>query len=124
MLRSTTIVALLIATLASTARADVNKFATSGAYLETGATSSQALAIKGKFNTRTDRLRARIACDPGCPLRGRLKARCHVGEGFFYLCEGKIRRKCEVSGTLYQRGFEGIFACRDGTSGAWLFGSP
>jgi len=123
MFRTIAVTAVLAAALTGAARADVNKFDTRGRYLETGAASSEDLTIKGKFNTKSDKLRGKVKCDKGCPVRGRLKAICEIGDGFYFVCQGKIGRKCQVDGILYQQGFEGSYTCGDRT-GAWLFGNP
>jgi len=112
----------LLAGVAGAAHADVNKFQTSGFFLESGA-PGDLLTAKGSFNTGSDVLKIRIKCAKGCALRGRAKLECTVGEGFYFDCVGRIRRKCEVSGRLYQQGFEGTFTCGDRT-GMWSFGTP
>lgn len=123
MFRTIAVTVVLTAALVGPARADVNKFNTDGRYLESGASSSEALTVKGKFNTRSDKLKGKVKCDKGCPIRGRLNAACEVGEGFYFVCQGKIGRKCRVDGILYQHGFEGSYTCGDRT-GLWLFGNP
>ena len=52
-----------------------------------------------------------------------MKATCHVGEGFYFNCSGAIRKKCQIEGTLYQRGFEGTYTCGDRT-GQFVYGNP
>jgi hypothetical protein len=116
--------AALAAALATGARADVNKFSTGGLWADAGATSSEVLSVKGKFNTGSDVLKGRIKCGPDCPIRGRLKASCELGEGFYFVCTGSVRgKRCQVSGYLYQHGFEGTYACGERT-GLWMFGNP
>lgn len=109
--------------LAGAARADVNKFVTTGAHLEAGTADTIPLLVKGSFNTRSDKLRAKIKCEKGCPIRGRMKATCHLGDGFYFNCTGAIRTKCQVEGVLYQHGFEGTYTCGART-GQFTYGNP
>jgi hypothetical protein len=122
MSRSILLSVAVLAALAAPARADVNKFQTTGFFLESGA-PGDLLTATGSFNTKSDKLKVRIKCAKGCALGGRAKLECSVGEGFYFDCTGHVRRKCEVSGRLYQQGFEGTFTCGDRT-GMWSFGNP
>jgi hypothetical protein len=121
--RTIAVVTVLAAAWMGTALADVNKFNTDGFYLDSATTSSAAIGVKGKYNTRSDKMRARVKCPKGCPVRGRLKMNCVVGDGFFYNCDGTIGKKCQVTGMLFQHGFEGAYTCA-ASAGTLVFGSP
>jgi hypothetical protein len=73
----------LMTALATPARADVNELETSGFHLESGAPGDMLVA-KGSFNTGPDVLKVRIECAKGCPVKGRAKLECTVGEGFCF----------------------------------------